>query len=130
MYPHAGLVTGVEVGRWGFLHLGLFEVDDIYNVKKITSTTLKEGVQKIDTSGFYCMMTKWEYFQKHTFKVYDDILGPDFDYGLSLRQAGLLNYCDYNIRCTHMTQKENIKVTDNIIQVEFNKLDKWEQRII
>ena len=63
---------------------------------------------------------------KHNFEPYEDVLGPDFNYGLSLRQQGYRNYVNFDVQCTHLTQKEDLKVTE-VVQVSYKKDDdkKW-----
>lgn len=125
-YPHAGLVSGVQVGRWGLKYLGLWEVDNVYDLTRISSSQLKQGIHEIDASGFYCMLTKKDTYMKHNFEPYEDVLGPDFNYGLSLRQQGYRNYVNFDVQCTHLTQKEDLKVTE-VVQVSYKKDDdkKW-----
>jgi len=36
-YPAVGLVTGVELGRWGVPYVGAWRVDDVMKARKITS---------------------------------------------------------------------------------------------
>ena len=128
-FPYAGLVTGVQVGRWGLKYAGLWEVDKIYEPTKIKSTALKQGVHKVDASGLYCLLTKKENYVKHTFEPFEDVLGPDFNYGIQLRRQGLENYCNYDVHCTHLTPKEDIKVS-NISLISYEKQhDKWWQII-
>lgn len=128
-YPHAGMVSGVQVGRWGLRYVGLWKVDNVYDTKEISSLTLSQGEQKIDASGFYCLLTKKENYIKHNFKPYEDILGPDFDYGIKLRQQGFDNYVNFSVNCLHLTPKEDIKV-ENIQTVSYEKRHyKWWQKI-
>lgn len=129
-FPHAGFVSGVQVGRWGLPYLGLWEVDNVYNPTKISSSLLKTGVHEIDASGFYCMLTKKETYIKHTFEPYENILGPDFNYGLWLRREGYRNYAQFDVHCTHLTQKEELKITQ-VAQVIYKRGDdkKWKSEL-
>ena len=51
-YPFAGLVSGVEIGRHGLSHLGLWSVDDVYEPTTITSLMPGEGIRVPAKSGF------------------------------------------------------------------------------
>jgi hypothetical protein len=69
---------------------------------------------------------------KNIFKPYDKVLGPDFDFGINLRQRGLKNYLDYSIECQHLTKKESLTVSNSkIVQVRFEKSgDDWRMKIL
>lgn len=129
-FPHAGFVSGVQVGRWGLKYIGLWEVDNVYEPTKISSSPIKQWVHEIDASGLYCMLTRKETYMKHTFEPYDNILGPDFNYGLWLRKEGYRNYAHFDVHCTHLTQKEELKITD-VAQVTYKRGDdkKWKSEL-
>ncbi len=118
-YPDAGVISGIQVGRWGFKMLGAWRVNQLQNPTKIYSIRKNTGIQDIDAAGFYCCLMKVGSYTSHDFKPYQDILGPDFDFGLSLRQRGKRNYVDHDIECIHMTKKGDITF-DNVDQVEFS----------
>lgn len=132
-YPFAGFIEGIEMGRWGIPYIGAWTVDDIYSPTKIQSTPLKKGIQEIDSGGFYCFITKYDLYKNHMFKPYGENgsndLGPDVDYGLALRQIGLLNYADYSIQCAHMKKDEMLtfKNTDPRIVTFTKKENRWRQ---
>lgn len=133
-HSYAGMITGIELGRWGYLHIGAWEFDDIYTPKIIISPELKTGLKKIDGAGLYCTLTKAEYYLRHTFKPFEDVLGPDTEYGLSLRQKGFLNFIDYSIHVSHLTQGAKIEVSkSSIVRVKLEKNDNerlgWNQGI-
>jgi hypothetical protein len=112
LYGDSGLVSGVQAGRHGFTHIGAWDVGET-----IVSVPMGTGLREVDATGFYCLLTRTEYYLDHDFKPYKDILGPDVDFGMGLRAKGLKNYIDYSIQCTHMTPKEDIEVKD-IVQVQ------------
>lgn len=127
---HAGFVQGIEVGRWGIRYLGAWVADDIYDTKEIKSTPLREGVKPVDAGGFYCFMTKTEYYINHEFKPFDNNgLGPDVDYGLEMRRQGLNNYTDYSIKCIHKTDKDDVIINNNIniVTMVKNETGRWRQ---
>jgi hypothetical protein len=121
-YPHAGFIQGIEVGRWGVPYLGAWKLDDIYNTKKISSTKLYTDLQEIDAGGFYCFMTKTDTYLNHEFKTFENnSLGPDVDFGITLRRQGLMNYTDYSIACKHLTNNGEITVNNQQIEeIDFN----------
>lgn len=121
-YPYAGFVTGVQVGRWDTPYLGIWNADDVYNPQKLTSSALYTGVQQVHASGIYCMLTKAKTYLKHKFEPYQEVLGPDVNYGLWLCQQGYKNYANYNVKCTHIGLKGDIPVKE-VTQVVFTKSD-------
>lgn len=127
IHPFAGFISGLQLGRWGLLHLGAWQVDDIYNPTKIESVEVPDRMEEVDAAGIYCMLTKYESYIKNEFKPYLKILGPDFDFGINLRKQGLKNYIVPNIKCGHMTPKETINVsTSDIVKVTFDLIgDRW-----
>lgn len=130
--PYAGFVSGVEIGRWGYAYIGGWRVDDPYDIHKITSIKKAEGLEKVDAAGFYCALTKYENYMGHKFQAYEDILGPDFHYGVTLRQSGLENYIDHRVKCRHLSQKEEFNFTDTeVVQVEYKKVENtWELGVL
>lgn len=129
-HPYAGFVSGIEIGRWGYNHIGAWVANSVYDPRRITSMKMEEGVRKCDAAGFYCMLTRYELYTDHTFQPFQDAMGPDVEYGMSLRKQGLVNYVDFSIKCRHLTQKEELNFTNTeIVQVELNRInDIWETR--
>lgn len=128
--PFSGFIQGIEKGRWGIEYLGAWKINDIYNPTEITSLDLLEGLQEVDNGGFYCTMTKSEYYINHDFKPFDNnSLGPDADYGISLRQLGVVNYTDFSIKCIHKSADKDYIVNNNYDIVKFTKNDngRWRQ---
>lgn len=121
-YPNAGIISGIQIGRWGFNMIGAWHVSKLENPKIIWSADKEQGLQKIDTTGMYCGLTKVENYVNHEFKPYQDILGPDFDWGLQMRIKGKFNYVDHDIQCLHMTIKRDIGF-DKIDQVKFGYVE-------
>lgn len=127
----AGFVSGVQIGRWGYNHIGAWKVDDIYNTKKVTSMPVGKDVESADAAGLYCCLIKKDVYLNHTFSPFEDVLGPDVNFGISLRQQGYQNYVDFSLKCKHLDRdKKEIKTIDfintKVIQVEFTKeADKW-----
>jgi len=100
-----GMITGVELGRWGVPYIGAWTVDDINSPKTVTSLenkTYSDEVDEIDACGLYCALIKSDYYKQHKFFT-NNGLGPDVNLGLYLRQQGLKNYIDWTIHITHIT---------------------------
>lgn len=51
LYPHAGFVSGVELGRHGIAHVGAWMADDVYEPTRIESITLAQLVHDGLASG-------------------------------------------------------------------------------
>lgn len=135
MKKYFGFISGVEVGRWGFTHIGGWLVDNIYDINQITSIKKGFGIEEIDGAGLYCCLTTKENYLKNLFKPFDKILGPDFDFGINLRKQGLKNYIDHSIQCQHLTKKYIITISNSqIIRVRFDKSDEekigWKMSIL
>lgn len=100
-----GMVTGVELGRWGTPYVGAWKVDDVYSPTQISSLLNKSsqgGFQEIDGCGLYCALIRADKYKEHQFFT-NNGLGPDVNLGLFLRQAGFKNYIDWSIHVTHLT---------------------------
>ena len=61
----------------------------IFITPKKLSALKGKGIVEVDGAGLYCCLTTRENYMKNIFKPYDKILGPDFDFGINLRQRGL-----------------------------------------
>ena len=125
-HPYAGLVSGVQLGRWGLTHCGLWRVDDVYEPTLIESAmppTDLNATEEVDAAGMYCYLTKRETFEKHEFKPFDNnSFGPDVDFGFSLRREGLKNYVDWSVVTEHRTKDRVISLRNTEpIKVTFTK---------
>lgn len=131
-YPYAGFIQGVQLGRWGIPHVGAWLFDDIYEPTKITSATPNKGVLPIDAGGFYCYLTRKVDFVKHDYKPFDgNSLGPDVDFGIELRRAGIQNYIDWSIETIHKSKDKDITpMNTEVRNVTFmkNAHGRWRQR--
>lgn len=101
---NVGMVTGIELGRWGSPYVGAWIVDDVNKARSIESVPNQyplDCVQPIDACGLYCALIKAEQYKKHEFFTGNG-LGPDVNLGISLRQQGYDNYIDWTIPVTHL----------------------------
>ena len=121
---NVGFVSGVELGRWGFTHIGAWLVDNLEDPQEIVSIANTGGLVKVSAAGFYCCLTRRVNYIRGDFNPFDKILGPDFSYGLNLKREGFSNYVNFDVKCVHKTAKEDIHFENNeIIQVKFDKIE-------
>lgn len=109
-YPAVGMVTGVELGRWGVPYVGAWRVDNIMDAKKVVSMESKVGsslVEEIDACGLYCALIRADLYKQHTFSSGNG-LGPDVNFALELRQLGFKNYIDWFVPVTHITNRNGV----------------------
>lgn len=104
LHDDVGIVTGVELGRWGVQYVGAWKVNDLNNVTEVTSMksrTSEEVIEGIDACGLYCALIRTDYYKNHDFFT-DNGLGPDVNLALYLRREGFTNYIDWSIHVTHL----------------------------
>lgn len=111
----AGMITGVELGRWGVPYVGAWTVDDVHSPRIITSLENKTlqsppTVEEIDACGLYCALIRTDLYKQHEFYTANG-LGPDVNLALFLRQQGLKNYIDWGVPVTHMTNSMGEEIT-------------------
>lgn len=134
-HTHAGVISGVQIGRWGMDVPGLWKCDNPYDVKRIETILPDEKIpfEEIDAAGLYCCLTKMDNYKSFTFDPFDSILGPDVAFGLHLRRQGFKNYVDWSIQTSHLTKHGEIKMSTVTLQkVIFTKIEEgqWEQELI
>lgn len=109
----AGIVTGVELGRWGVPYVGAWVVDDVWEPTKITSlenkTAQPELVEEIDACGLYCALIRTPNYKMHEFFTSNG-LGPDVNLALDLRRSGFKNYIHWGVHVTHLTKKYGLEI--------------------
>lgn len=133
MIDGVGMVEGVEMGRWGVPYIGAWLVDNIDEPTKIVSMPQSSGVVDIDAGGFYCFITRAEYYKAHDFKPFDNNgLGPDVDFSLGLRRQGLKVLAHFDVECIHKNADGDIVFGITIPrQVRmFKKGNQWRQNIL
>lgn len=107
-----GMVTGVELGRWGLPYVGAWCADDIHETRQITSLESKTNeplVEEIDACGLYCALIRADLYKEHKFYTQNG-LGPDVNLGLYLRQQGYRNFIDWNIPVIHLTNRKGRQI--------------------
>lgn len=110
--PDTGMVTGVELGRWGVPYVGAWTVDDIFDTKVVTSCenkTPQDLIEPIDACGLYCALIRASLYKNHVFEAHNG-LGPDVNLALYMRQAGYQNYINWSIPVTHLTNRVGVEI--------------------
>lgn len=103
-YEDVGMVTGVELGRWGVPYVGAWKVDNIHDSREMYSMENKcpdGGVEEIDACGLYCALIRAGKYKQHAFTTQNGS-GPDVNLGLYLRREGYHNYIDWSIPVIHL----------------------------
>lgn len=135
MNDDVGMVTGVELGRWGLPYVGAWRVDNVFEPQFITSVESKVNeptVEDIDACGLYCALIRADEYKKHTFDTRNG-LGPDVNLGLYLRQQGYRNYINWHIPVTHLTNKMNNEIEipadseSRVVKLTLSRHGVWRQ---
>lgn len=111
-YDDVGMVSGVELGRWGVPYVGAWRADDIHNTTEMHSLENKspqEIIEEIDACGLYCALIRADKYKEHEFTSKNGH-GPDVNLGLYLRREGYKNYIDWSIPVTHLTFKDGQEI--------------------
>lgn len=107
-----GVVSGVELGRWGIPYVGAWRVDDVFEPKKVYSLdnkALEGGVEELDGCGMFCALVRADCYKSHPFFATNG-LGPDVNLGIYIRQQGYKNYIDWSIHVTHLTNRHGEEI--------------------
>lgn len=130
-FPFAGMIQGCQVGRWGIPYYGAWKVNNVYNPTEIQSLERGKGIEACDAGGFFCFITRAEYYFAVEHQPFDNGgLGPDVNYGVELRKQGLMNYTDWDVPCDHHTKDGVIKASEGTYQVKLfkNVAGRWRQK--
>lgn len=132
-----GMCIGVEVARWGVPYVGAWLADDVYeptvlsSVENFTPVPSDYPEMRIDAGGLYCSLIRTELYKNHVFHC-ENGLGPDVNFGLSLRQLGYENFLVWQVQCIHYNTVlgKEIKLTPSgyTKQLTLNKTKKSEWR--
>ena len=103
-----GIVSGVQVGRWGYRMIGAWIANDGKWAPKTEEIKSLETIpyvsnqmySRVDATGFYCFIVEREAFVSSEFYASD--FGPDVNFGLDLRRKGYVHFVDWSVRVGHM----------------------------
>lgn len=118
-----GLVSGIQVGRWGFKMIGAWRVNDVHNhtVAETVPFTYTKILEKVDAAGFYCFITPRHLFVSAEY-VFNQF-GADVNYGLECRRKGFQNYIDWTIKTGHVMQQKTLWPDPSVVVVKYEKLN-------
>lgn len=110
-------VSGIQVGRHGLYCLGAWT--------DITKTSFKsldyrlKGLQKVDATGFYCLLAPKDKWLSGKATWNGEPYGPDVVWALSIQGN---KYCDMDIQIGHIVKNGIIRVSDmSTCNVIYNK---------
>ena len=110
--PEAGMLTGVELGRWGVPYVGAWRADDVHRPKQLMSMENHAGedfIDHIDAAGLYCALIRGDLYRSHHFNS-DNGLGPDVNLGLDIRCKGNDIYIAWAVPITHLTNRIGLEI--------------------
>lgn len=123
-----GLVSGVQVGRWGFKMIGAWNTNDLYHPTQVITIpyTVKQNITEVDAAGFYCFLTTRELFISVKHSPFFGPCGPDVNFGIELKKKEYRNYVDRSVVTGHIVSNGVLYPDDECVVVEFKKIDdKW-----
>ena len=124
-----GIISGLQVGRWGFRMLGAWRVDNVkkprmYETVPFTQTKILE---RVDAAGLYCFIVPRQAFIDTEFRT-EDPVGPDVHFGLDLRKNGYHNFIDWTVQTGHLRPGGLIVPDKDVIVVRYEKQDgEWKR---
>lgn len=121
-----GYVSGIQVGRHGVYSLGAWHIPE--DRQTFWSLDYKAtGIQKVDATGFYCLLAKREVWLEGECSWDGEPWGPDVNWALSLEYT---KYVDTSVRIGHITHRGIIHPDDpSTCNVRFYKEgDNWKYK--
>lgn len=129
--PNIGLVSGIQVGRWGFKIIGAWKADNPANLQSLKSVEYKNtgNSEEVDATGFYCFITPRELFCTTPFHFLP--FGPDVHYGLDLKLKGYKNFVDWSVITGHNDNNYSLRPDEKCVVIKFQKNnDIWNHEIL
>lgn len=99
---------GAEVGRWGQTRPpGVWRIETRGGKPTRKEAVLPSGppVERIDGSGFYCVLTTTGLYREMDFTTWSDSLSLDTHTTWKLTQAGCRLMVDWRVACVHLTEQ-------------------------
>lgn len=105
------MVSGLQVGRWGYKMLGAWKCDDVRDPHEwhTISPKIVDGlydVEEVDATGLYCALVSFRDFKDTPFRIDPVGLGPDVLFGLDLRKQGKRIFVMPDLHCGHALSEE------------------------
>lgn len=111
-----GLVSGIELGRWGYPINGAWTYNKEWGEISSWPARYTDDFYKITASGLYCCLIRFEHYIQNNFEPFEKILGPDYDLGLNLTITGLLNFINPSIQCEHLQIDNKQSLTYDMVK--------------
>jgi len=121
-----GLVSGVQVGRWGLKMIGAWRADNVEDPKvwETIPFTRTEILEAVDAAGFYCFVTPAHLFKSAKYEW--GWFGCDVMYGLECRQKGFENFIDWTVETGHVMQHKTLRPDESCIVARYERDgEKW-----
>lgn len=121
-----GLVSGIQVGRWGLKMIGAWRTDNIEApaVWETVPFTRTEILEAVDAAGFYCFVTPAHLFKSANYEW--GWFGCDVMYGLECRQKGFENFIDWTVETGHVMQHKTLRPDESCIVARYVRDgEKW-----
>ena len=96
-------VCGYEVGRWDCPCPGLWRIGD----KRIRSAEPGDGLEQVDATGLYLVLTTPELYRSVPWDVWDNSFGHDVSITWGFTKAGYRLGVDWTLECVHMTESKD-----------------------
>lgn len=115
-----GFVSAYQAGRWHNKIIGIWQFNDIDDMKECWTVLPSVNIEECDAAGFYCYLTRTSRFMAHKYEWLDwQPWGPDVNYGIWLRQLGFKNYVDWSQPVGHQVENGIIWPNHNLYSEHF-----------
>jgi hypothetical protein len=101
-------VCGYEVGRWDCPCPGIWRIDK----RRISSAEPGTGVEQVDATGIYLVLTTPELYRSAPWDVWDNSYGHDVSITYGYTRDGHKLGVDWTLECVHMTEERDWTVAD------------------
>lgn len=120
-----GYISGIQVGRHGLYCLGAWV--DFTDTSFKSLDYQKKGIQRVDATGFYCLLAPREVWLSGVAEWHGEPYGPDVVWGLSIKKK---KYVDMSLHIGHKVKRGVILPSHvTTCNVEFKLVnDKWEYK--
>ena len=102
-------VCGYEVGRWDCPVPGIWRIE---GKNRIKSAEPGAGLERVDATGIYLVLTTPEVYRSRPWDVWDNAYGHDVSITYAMTLAGLKIGVDWRLECVHMTLERDWTVAD------------------